>query len=42
MSKFILLLLRLGVSLCFIGHGMFGFIHKESWVPFFYNNPLKD
>src|SRR5713101_6275689 len=36
MSKFIPLLLRLGVSLCFIGHGMFGFIHKESWVPLFF------
>ena len=35
MSKSIPLLLRLGVSLCFIGHGMFGFIYKESWVPFF-------
>src|SRR5689334_9587110 len=34
-SKSIPLLLRLGVSLCFIGHGAFGFIYKESWVPFF-------
>jgi phosphohistidine phosphatase SixA len=29
------LLLRVGVALCFYGHGTFGFIYKESWVPFF-------
>jgi phosphohistidine phosphatase SixA len=29
------LLLRVGVSFCFYGHGTFGFIYKESWVPFF-------
>jgi hypothetical protein len=23
------------VSRCFYGHGTFGFIYKESWVPFF-------
>src|SRR5262245_953098 len=27
--------LRVGVSLCFYGHGTFGFLYKESWVPFF-------
>jgi len=35
MSTSIPFSLRLGVSLCFLGHGMFGFIYKESWVPFF-------
>src|SRR5262245_16958430 len=29
------LLLRVGVSLCFYGHGTFGLLYKESWVPFF-------
>ena len=29
------ILLRVGVSLCFYGHGTFGFLYKESWVPFF-------
>jgi hypothetical protein len=29
------LLLRVGVAFCFYGHGTFGFIYKESWVPFF-------
>ena len=28
-------LLRLGVIGCFIGHGAYGFITKEAWVPFF-------
>jgi len=28
-------LLRLGVIGCFIGHGAYGFIPKEPWVPFF-------
>ena len=28
-------LLRVGAALCFYGHGTFGFIYKESWVPFF-------
>ncbi|MDQ3949351.1 MAG: histidine phosphatase family protein [Gemmatimonadota bacterium] len=27
--------LRLGAALCFIGHGAFGIITKETWVPFF-------
>jgi len=27
--------LRLTAALCFIGHGAFGFITKESWIPFF-------
>jgi hypothetical protein len=26
---------RVGVAMCFIGHGMFGVITKEEWVPFF-------
>jgi len=28
-------LLRAGVAFCFYGHGTFGFLYKESWVPFF-------
>jgi hypothetical protein len=28
-------LLRLGVVGCFIGHGAYGFITKEAWVPYF-------
>jgi hypothetical protein len=28
-------LLRLGVIGCFIGHGAYGFITKEAWVPYF-------
>jgi hypothetical protein len=27
--------LRIGAALCFIGHGAFGIITKEAWVPFF-------
>ena len=27
--------LRLACTMCFIGHGAFGFITKESWTPFF-------
>ena len=27
--------LRLGAAACFIGHGAFGIITKEAWVPFF-------
>lgn len=27
--------LRLGAAFCFIGHGMFGFITKAAWLPFF-------
>ena len=27
--------LRAGAALCFIGHGAFGFITKEAWVPYF-------
>jgi phosphohistidine phosphatase SixA len=34
-SKSLPFLLRLGVSLCFIGHGAFGFLYKEGWVAFF-------
>lgn len=26
---------RIGAALCFIGHGAFGFITKQDWVPFF-------
>lgn len=29
------LLLRTGVALCFIGHGAFGLITKQAWVPYF-------
>ena len=28
-------ILRLGVVGCFIGHGAYGFITKEAWVPYF-------
>lgn len=28
-------LLRAGVALCFLGHGAFGLITKEAWVPYF-------
>lgn len=28
-------ILRVAAGLCFIGHGAFGFIGKESWIPFF-------
>src|SRR5215475_8750357 len=28
-------ILRLGVIGCFIGHGTYGFITKEAWVPYF-------
>lgn len=28
-------LLRLGVAVCFIGHGAWGIIGKEGWLPFF-------
>lgn len=27
--------LRVGVALCFIGHGAFGIITKQAWVPYF-------
>ena len=27
--------LRLGAAFCFIGHGAFGFIAKQAWVPYF-------
>ena len=27
--------LRVGAALCFIGHGAFGVLRKEAWVPFF-------
>ena len=29
------LLLRLGVALCFIGHGAFGLLRKAEWLPYF-------
>lgn len=29
------LLLRIGVAGCFIGHGVFGVIGKEAWLPYF-------
>ena len=35
LSKSLPFVLRLGVSLCFIGHGAFGFLYKEGWVAFF-------
>jgi hypothetical protein len=28
-------ILRIGAAMCFIGHGAFGIITKEAWVPFF-------
>ena len=27
--------LRVGAALCFVGHGAFGFITKEAWLPYF-------
>lgn len=27
--------LRIGAALCFIGHGAFGLLRKEAWLPFF-------
>jgi hypothetical protein len=27
--------LRIGAAMCFIGHGMFGLITKQEWIPFF-------
>ena len=27
--------LRVGAALCFIGHGAFGIITKQAWLPFF-------
>jgi uncharacterized membrane protein YphA (DoxX/SURF4 family) len=27
--------LRIGAALCFIGHGAFGILTKEAWIPFF-------
>lgn len=35
LSEVIPLLLRVGVAFCFYGHGTFGFLYTESWVPFF-------
>jgi hypothetical protein len=29
------LILRTGVAMCFIGHGAFGLITKQAWVPYF-------
>jgi hypothetical protein len=31
----IALILRIGVAMCFIGHGAFGIITKAAWVPYF-------
>jgi hypothetical protein len=28
-------MLRIAASLCFIGHGAWGIIQKEGWIPFF-------
>jgi hypothetical protein len=28
-------ILRVGVIGCFIGHGAYGFLPKEAWVPYF-------
>ncbi len=28
-------ILRIGVAMCFIGHGAFGLITKQAWVPYF-------
>ena len=27
--------LRLGLAACFIGHGVFGLMQKQEWLPFF-------
>ena len=29
------IVLRIGAALCFIGHGAFGLLRKEAWLPFF-------
>src|SRR3954469_10602764 len=29
------MILRLGAAACFIGHGAFGIMTKEAWVPYF-------
>lgn len=34
-AKRLALLLRIGVAGCFIGHGAFGVIGKEAWLPYF-------
>ena len=31
----LVLVLRIGVAMCFIGHGAFGIITKAAWVPYF-------
>ncbi|MQA92577.1 MAG: hypothetical protein GEU90_20535 [Gemmatimonas sp.] len=31
----LLRILRIGVAMCFIGHGAFGVVTKEAWVPYF-------
>ena len=28
-------ILRIGAAACFIGHGAFGILTKEAWIPFF-------
>jgi hypothetical protein len=28
-------ILRLAAAMCFVGHGAFGIITKEEWLPFF-------
>ena len=34
-SPSLLLTLRTGVAMCFIGHGAFGLMTKQAWVPYF-------
>jgi hypothetical protein len=34
------LLLRLGLLGCFVGHGLWGFVPKVAWLPFFSQKPL--
>lgn len=35
MTKSAYWILRVGAAACFIGHGAFGFITKEAWIPYF-------
>jgi uncharacterized membrane protein YphA (DoxX/SURF4 family) len=35
LQKKLLWILRISASLCFIGHGAFGIITKEAWLPYF-------
>jgi phosphohistidine phosphatase SixA len=34
-TSFTAIALRIGVSMCFIGHGAFGLLQKRDWLPFF-------